>query len=162
MNNESVLYCTRPYPHVCAVNGAMQRLACYCRYPVRIFTHLPPGTIALFNAGTPRAYIETDSARTVLAALNEANLRRADFEAAIVSEYGKDFSQPWGIVERYVLDGATQDGYLDLYTQHRWDGWKMAQAGIPNEPVMYLAGRAGTIAFNKFLEARKVPKHGQR
>jgi hypothetical protein len=153
MNNESVLYCTRPYPHVCAVNGPCNGWPVIAGIPVRIFTHLPPGTIALFNAGTPRAYIETDSARTVLAALNEANLRRADFEAAIVREYSKDFfSQSWGITERYILDGATQDGYLDLYTQRRWEGWKLAQAGQSD------AGRVATIAFNKFLEERKVPK----
>jgi hypothetical protein len=149
MDNESVIYCTRPYPHVCAVNGPCNGWPVIAGIPVRVFPHLKPGTIVLYNPDTPRAFIETDSAQTVLEALKEAKLCRADFEAAMVREYGKDFSQPWGIVERYVLAGATQDGYLDLYTQHRWDGWKLAQAGLPD------AGRAATIAFNKFLEGRK-------
>jgi hypothetical protein len=145
---DNVLYCTRPAPHVCAVNGPCNGWPVMAGIPIRVLPHLPPHTIFLFNEGTPRVYIETDSPSTVLAAIKEANLRRADFEAAIVREYGKRFWQAWGIVER----APRGDGYLDLYTQHRWEGWKLAQAGQPD------AGRAATISFNKFLESRTVSR----
>ena len=44
---------------------------------------------------------------------------RADFEKYIYLAYGSNNNiQPWGIIER------SGEGYLDLYTQLRWEGWQ--------------------------------------
>ena len=43
---------------------------------------------------------------------------RADFEKYIYLAYGSKHTQPWGIIER------SGEGYLDLYTQLRWEGWQ--------------------------------------
>ena len=45
---------------------------------------------------------------------------RADFEKYIYLAYGNTHKQPWGILER------SGEGYLDLYTQRRWEGWQAA------------------------------------
>jgi hypothetical protein len=47
-------------------------------------------------------------------------MHRADFEKYIYLAYGSAHRQPWGIIER------AGEGYLDLYTQRRWEGWKAA------------------------------------
>ena len=50
----------------------------------------------------------------------ESVMYRADFEKYIYLTYSSRHRQPWGIIER---EG---EGYLDLYTQRRWEGWKAA------------------------------------
>lgn len=44
--------------------------------------------------------------------------RDADFEEYIYRTYGSTHKQPWDILER------SKEGYLDLYTQLRWEGWQ--------------------------------------
>ena len=45
---------------------------------------------------------------------------REEFEKYITSVYGPTHEQPWSIIEH------SGEGYLDLYTQRRWEGWQAA------------------------------------
>lgn len=52
---------------------------------------------------------------------------RGNFEEAMVERYGPYHTRPWGITERARDgNGDIKEGYLDLYTEQRWEGWKMA------------------------------------
>lgn len=82
--------------------------------------------------------------------------RRMEFED-IIRAYERSIpeerQQPWSLVER-SNDGKGKegDGYLDLTTQRRWEGWKLAHgvnsADIPVLPTIGRAIRARLFGAN--------------
>jgi hypothetical protein len=106
--------------------------------PYHIDPLLQPGSVRLIGTGTD-THIETDSEATLQAVIHAANdgrYSRILFEGHIRRTYGPGHTQPWDICERATSGGGgrwgdgplvTHDGYLDLYTQRRWEGWKLAQ-----------------------------------